>query len=213
MSAFLAGLVAGLGVAVPLGAIGVLLVQEGITHWWRPAAGGATGVALVDFGYAAGAVTTGSAITRALHGHERQVQLVGAAVLAVVVLRGLLGLGAGRGLPGRRGHRPATAEGMAAAPAGSPWQVLRRFVALTAVNPLTALYFVVLTAGLGRQLTRPAAAAAFVAGVFLASWAWQLLLAAVSSATGSRMPPWSRTVTALLGYALVTGYAVRLALG
>ena len=43
-----AGALAGLGVALPLGAIGVLIVQEGITGGWRPASAAGTGVALVD---------------------------------------------------------------------------------------------------------------------------------------------------------------------
>jgi arginine exporter protein ArgO len=161
-------------------------------------------VALVDLGYAAVAVTAGAAVTGLLTGHERQVQLVGAAVLLLVVVRGLLGLRRAGTTTDRAGAEP---------PAGSPWRVLRRFVALTAVNPLTALYFVVLTAGLGDRLGRPAAGIAFVAGVFAASWAWQLVLAAAGSLTGTRMPPWARTATSLAGYAVVTGYAVHLALG
>ena len=202
MSTFLAGALAGFGVAVPLGAIGVLLVQEGITNGWRPAAAGATGVALVDLAYAAVAVTAGSALTRLLEGRQRAVELVGAAVLMTVVLHGLLGL--------RRAGGSAAAPGV---PVESPSRVLRRFVALTAINPLTGLYFVILTAGLGRRLADPSSAGAFVAGVFLASWAWQLVLAGVSSATGSRLPGWARTVTSLVGYAVITGYAVRLAAG
>ena len=98
-------------------------------------------------------------------------------------------------------------------PSGSPWRVLRRFVGLTAVNPLTALYFVVLTAGLGDRLGTAAAGAAFAVGVFVSSWAWQLVLAAAGSLTGSRMPAWARTATSLVGYAVVAGYAVHLALG
>jgi threonine/homoserine/homoserine lactone efflux protein len=36
--ALLAGALAGLGVALPLGAIGVLLLHEGLANGWRPAA-------------------------------------------------------------------------------------------------------------------------------------------------------------------------------
>lgn len=217
MSAFLAGLVAGFGVAVPLGAIGVLLVQEGISNGWRPAAAGATGVALVDLGYAVLAVSAGAAVTAMLSGHQRQVQLAGAVVLLVVVARGLLALRRTAAAPaaavpaGAPGSAPA--EPVLVPPSGSPWRVLRRFVGLTAVNPLTALYFVVLTAGLGDRLGTAAAGAAFAVGVFVSSWAWQLVLAAAGSLTGSRMPAWARTATSLVGYAVVAGYAVHLALG
>jgi arginine exporter protein ArgO len=193
--ALLAGVIAGLGVAMPLGAIGVLLVQEGITRGWRPAAAGATGVALVDFGYAAAAVLAGALVSGALAGHERPVRRVGAVVLLLVAARGLLAL-----------RRPAADPGEV--PAG---HVLGRFVTLTLVNPTTAVYFVVLTAGLGDRVTGTGRGAAFVLGVFAASLTWQLLLAAAGSAAGTRLPAWARTATSVAGFVLVVGYAVRLA--
>jgi arginine exporter protein ArgO len=193
--ALVAGVIAGLGVAMPLGAIGVLLVQEGITNGWRPAAAGATGIALVDFGYAATAVLAGTLVSGALAGHERPVRLVGAAVLLLLTARGLLAL-----------RRPAADLGEA--PAG---RVLGRFVALTAINPMTAVYFVVLTAGLGDRVSGAGRGAAFVLGVFAASLTWQLVLAAAGALAGARLPSWARTATSVAGYVLVVGYAARLA--
>jgi arginine exporter protein ArgO len=193
--ALLAGVIAGLGVAMPLGAIGVLLVQEGIQRGWRPAAAGATGVALVDFGYAAVAVLAGTLVSGAMAGHERPVRLAGAAVLLLLAARGLLAL-----------RRPAA--DLAEVPAG---RVLGRFVALTAINPLTAVYFVVLTAGLGDRVSGAERGAAFVLGVFAASLTWQLVLAAAGALAGARLPSWARTATSVAGYVLVVGYAARLA--
>ena len=132
-----AGALAGLGVALPLGAIGVLIVQEGINGGWRPAAAAGTGVAIVDGGYAVLAVAAGAAVTGALAGRERAVQLVGAAVLLAVAAAGSGGLARG----GADGVRAA--GGGAARP--RPAAVRRA----DRVNPMTALYFVVLTAGLG----------------------------------------------------------------
>lgn len=192
-----AGALAGLGVALPLGAVGVLIVQEGIVGGWRPASAAATGVALVDGGYAVVAVVAGAAVTSALAGLERTVQLVGAVVLLAVAARGLLAL---RTPPERRAPVPQA-------------RVLRRFVALTAVNPMTAVYFVVLTAGLGDVVSDSASRAAFAAGVLIASLAWQLTLAGAASLAGTRLPPWLRVATSLAGHLLVVGYAVRLALG
>jgi arginine exporter protein ArgO len=91
--------------------------------------------------------------------------------------------------------------------------VLRRFVALTAVNPMTAVYFVVLTAGLGHIVAGRAASAAFAVGVLLASCAWQLTLAGASALAGARLPAGLRVATSVAGYLLVLGYAVRLAVG
>jgi threonine/homoserine/homoserine lactone efflux protein len=194
-----AGALAGLGVALPLGAVGVLIVQEGLTGGWRPASAAATGVALVDGAYAVAAVAAGAAVATALTGLERTVQLVGAAVLLAVAVRGLLALRT----------PPRTTPG---APAPGV-RVLRRFVALTAVNPMTAVYFVVLTTGLGDVVAGPASRAAFAVGVLLASLAWQLTLAGAASLAGARLPSWLRVATSVAGHLLVVGYAVRLALG
>ncbi|HVN11377.1 MAG TPA: LysE family transporter [Kineosporiaceae bacterium] len=192
-----AGALAGLGVALPLGAIGVLIIQEGITGGWRPAAAAGLGVGLVDGAYAAVAVAAGAAVTRALAGSERAVQLVGAIVLATVAARGIARL--------RRPQEPGVPV-----PRG---RVLRRFVALTAVNPMTAVYFVVLTAGLGRVVSGPTAGIAFAAGVLIASCVWQLTLAGAAALAGARLPRRLRLATGVAGYLLVAAYAVRLAVG
>jgi arginine exporter protein ArgO len=197
LTALGAGALAGLGVALPLGAIGVLIVQEGITGGWRPAAAAGTGVALVDGAYAAVAVAAGTAVTRELDGRERAVQLVGAAVLVAVAVRGLARL--------RQPPEPG--------PPVPHARVLRRFVALTAVNPTTAVYFVVLTAGLGHVISGASAGTAFAVGVLLASCAWQLTLAGAAALAGARLPRGLRLATSVAGYVLVAGYGVRLALG
>src|SRR5215217_4126030 len=57
----LSGLVAGWGVAIPLGAIGVLLVDLGMRAGLRRAASAAAGVAAADFLYAALAASAGAA--------------------------------------------------------------------------------------------------------------------------------------------------------
>jgi arginine exporter protein ArgO len=197
LTALGAGALAGLGIALPLGAIGVLIVQEGITRGWGAAAAAGTGVALVDGAYAAVAVAAGTAVTRALEERERAVQIVGAVVLVGVAVRGLarLRLPPDAGLPVPHGR------------------VLRRFVALTAVNPMTAVYFAVLTAGLGRIVSGAPAGTAFAVGVLLASCAWQLTLAGMATVAGTRLPPGLRVATSVAGYLLVLGYAARLAAG
>jgi arginine exporter protein ArgO len=204
VAALLAGLVAGYGIAMPLGAIGVLIVHEGLARGWPSAAAAASGTALVDLCYAGLALAAGSAVTRRLHGNERAIQLVGAAVLVAVVVRGLLAL--------RRTSPPVAAAAPGVGPQ-APWHTLRRFVALTALNPLTAVYFVVLTTGLGDTVHGGWAAMAFAIGVFASSWSWQLMLAAVGTLAGARLPDWARTATSLAGYLVVLGYAVHLAAG
>ncbi len=197
-TALLNGVIAGLGVALPLGAISVLLLHEAFSHGWRPAAAGATGVALVDLIYASAAVTAGTAITAALAGHEDAVHWLGAAILVAVAVNGMLAL-----------RRPAALTAPTDG-ARAPSAVLVRFVGLTAVNPLTAVYFAVLATGLA--LTGLRVGAAFALGVFLGSWMWQLALVGAGALAGERLPPRVRTGVSLVGYAIVLGYAVRLAL-
>jgi threonine/homoserine/homoserine lactone efflux protein len=200
-----AGLLAGLGVAVPLGAVGVLLLQEGLARGRRGAVLGATGIAVVDLGYAVVAVLAGGAVTTALAGRQDEVRLVSGLVLAGLALVGLSGTV--RGGRSRRGARAAPAPAPVPTRAvGSFW----RFVALTALNPLTAVYFTALAAGLGDRLATPATATAFVVGVFVGSLAWQLVLALVGSGIGSRLTPVARTWTSVAGYGLVLALGVGL---
>jgi threonine/homoserine/homoserine lactone efflux protein len=200
-----AGLLAGLGVAVPLGAVGVLLLQEGLARGRRGAVLGATGIAVVDLGYAVVAVLAGGAVTTALAGRQDEVRLVSGLVLAGLALVGLSGTV--RGGRSRRGARAAPAPAPVPTRAvGSVWRV----VALTALNPLTAVYFTALAAGLGDRLATPATATAFVVGVFVGSLAWQLVLALVGSGIGSRLTPVARTWTSVAGYGLVLALGVGL---
>ena len=85
----MAGAAAGLGVAMPVGAVGVLLIQEGMRDR-RGAVAAAAAVAVVDCAYAAVATALGPLVASALSGVEAWVRLVSAAVLAVIAVRGLL---------------------------------------------------------------------------------------------------------------------------
>jgi len=224
VGAGVAGIVAGLAVAVPLGAIGVLLLQEGLLHGRSIAVGGAVGVAAVDLSYAALAVTAGTGVAAALHGRETVVRWVAGAVLAAVALRGLSRLRRPtRSGPegGQDGVLPAAPDDGPAGPAGA---VVRggvegrrpavrsfwRFVGLTAVNPLTAVYFVSLAAGLGDRLGGWGGAALFVLGVGVGSLAWQLVLAVAGATAGRALGGWGRTWTAATGHLLVLALAIAL---
>ncbi|HET9655702.1 MAG TPA: hypothetical protein VFP72_10135, partial [Kineosporiaceae bacterium] len=119
-AALLAGLIAGYGLAMPMGAISVLLIHEALTRGWRIASAAASGTALVDLGYACLALAAGAAVTDRLQGWTRTVQLIGAAVLVAVVLHGLRGLrrtslplrpAPAGDSPGGNGTRPGHGDG------------------------------------------------------------------------------------------------------
>ncbi|MFE3324929.1 lysine transporter LysE [Streptomyces sp. NPDC059176] len=196
-----AGAAAGLGVAVPMGAMGVLLVQEGMRDR-RRAVAAATAVAVVDLVYAAVATALGPLVAAALSGIEAWVRLVAATVLTAIAARGLWA-----------SRRPA--ENAVTTGAEGSRGIARtfvRFTALTLVNPTTALYFAALTTAQGAALRGGAAGTVFVTGVFAASLAWQQLLVAASGFTGARIGGAARAWTFRLGYGLVAVYAVKVAL-
>jgi threonine/homoserine/homoserine lactone efflux protein len=197
-----AGLLAGWGVAIPLGAIGVMVVDLGMRAGFRPAAAAAAGVATADLLYAAVAAAAGAAAARVLAPHEHVLQLVSAAVLACVAVLGLAAL--------RR--RAATPEAAAYA-GGPPARVYARFVGLTSINPTTVAYFAALIAGLPAVSSASATAkAVFVLAAGAASLSWQLALAGAGAALHHRLPPSARIVTAIAGNAIVLALALRMAL-
>lgn len=204
---FGAGLLAGLAIALPLGAIGVLIVREGVERGLRAGVTAAVAVACVDFAYATVAVLLGERVSQVLTEYQRVIEVVGAGVLLGVVVRGVVGLGRSLRAPREGG---VTDVGEVPLPTS---HVFWRFVGLTAVNPMTAVYFVALTAGLSDELSGAGAGVAFAVGVFLGSLTWQLVLAASGSAAGARLSDRFRVVVSLLGYGIVAVYAVRLALG
>jgi arginine exporter protein ArgO len=197
------GVAAGLGIALPLGAIGVLIVREAVERGLRPAAVAALAVALVDFGYALLAVVLGQRLAEQLAGYERAIQVIGAIALAAVVVVGLRSLW-------RSARGPAQGAAEIALPTA---RVFGRFVALTAVNPMTAVYFVALTAGLSDRVSGAGDGLAFAVGVLVGSLSWQLVLAFGGALAGGRMSAGIRIGVSLVGYTIVAAYAVRLATG
>ncbi len=140
----------------------------------------------------------GPRVAHLLAGHETAVRAVSALLLGAIAVHGLLGL--------RR-----TAADAADTPAPrSAARAFVRFALLTLVNPTTALYFTALVAAHGADAR--AGATAFATGVFLASLAWQHLLAAAGAFAGARLGPTVRRSTYAAGYGLVAVLALRLAL-
>jgi arginine exporter protein ArgO len=188
---FVAGLLAGGALAVPLGAIGLLLVREGLTGGMRAGAAGATAVATVDGLYCAAALLLGAAWEPLVSSWGPVPGVMAGAVLIIMGGYGLAGLA-----------RPAAVrEGRERHP--SPGRVFALFLGLTAVNPATLVYFVALTAALPASVAVHRAPAVFVAGVVLASLAWQLALVAAGAFGGGRIGGRGRAVVSGCGFAVV----------
>jgi threonine/homoserine/homoserine lactone efflux protein len=198
MSSFLLGALAGLAVAMPVGPVGVLLLRSGLVDGVRVAVAAACGIATVDVLYAVVAVAVGAPVSRVVEAHAGLVRGVGAAVLVVIGAVGLVA--ATRPAAGER--RPDRAV--------PPGRTYGRFVALTAVNPLTAVTFTAIAVGLATQVGGPSSSLAFVAGAGLASLCWQLLLAIISGQLGLRLPLVARTWVSVAGSLAVMAAGVAL---
>ncbi len=229
MTPALAGAAAGLGVAMPMGAMSVLLLQEAMRER-RAAVAAAAGIAAVDLGYAALATALGPWVASHISPVEAWVRLASAAILLAIAAHGLAGarppdaVPASGALPARPPAPSPTPHpaapgasavpGSAAVPAAvaRPGRVFARYVGLTALNPTTALYFAALTTAQGAALRTGAAGGAFLLGVGAASLLWQQSLVVLGAFAGTRIPDRARVWTFRLGYGLVAAYAVKIAL-
>ena len=106
-AAFGAGIVAGLGAVLPLGAIGVMLLHEGASRGWRRAVPAAAGVGTADLLFAVLALAAGSVLSPLVSQWGRWPAAVGGVLLLVVAA-----------LMVRKAFRPAPAEADGAEPVG-----------------------------------------------------------------------------------------------
>lgn len=195
-TALLAGIAAGLAVAVPLGAIGVLLLREGIERGFRRGWPAAAGVAVADLVYCVLAIGLGAVAGPLVRSLQPWPALIGGLILIGIALRGLAG--ATRPAP------PPPARGVAA-------KAAFRFVAfggLTLVNPATFVYFAAITTAIDAIAASPVSAAAFALGVAFSSLAWQLLLVLVGSLLRSGARDRVRRVTVIVGNVMVAAFGI-----
>jgi threonine/homoserine/homoserine lactone efflux protein len=196
-AALLAGLVAGLAIAMQVGAVSLLLIEASVVAGPRVGVAAGMGVATADLGYAAIAAAAGGAAGAALSSHESEIKVLAAIVLAGIAVHGLARL---RTEP----PQPVAASGAS----GSHYL---RFLAITGANPLTIASFAAVAAAL--SLDGPGAAIAFAAGVGVASAAWHVALTLAAGHAGRWITPRIRRGLAIGGRLLVLAIAAHLALG
>jgi arginine exporter protein ArgO len=205
--ALVAGLLAGYGIAIPIGAVGAYLVTLSATAGPRVGAAAALGVATVDGLYAAVAVLGGTALSGRIAPYAGVAHRL--AALVVLVVAGWLVVGAIRRY---RRHATATAGRDTAL---TPVRAYAVLLGMTLLNPTTLVYFgAVVVGGQAGALGGPATGVVFVVAAFLASASWQLLLAAGGLLLGRLLTgPRGRLVTTLAAAGVVVALAIRLALG
>jgi arginine exporter protein ArgO len=204
-AAFVAGLLAGYGIALPVGAVATYLVALTARTSLRIGAAAALGVATADGLYALAAVIGGWTLVTVIKPVAGPLRVASGLVLLAVAV-----LGACRAV---RGYRASTAgSAKAVAPVG-PFRAYLSLLGITILNPTTIVYFAALVVG-NRSATSIASApnaSLFVIAAFIASASWQLLLAGGGAVLGRLLTGRrGRLITALTSSTIVVGLAVRL---
>lgn len=215
--ALAAGLVAGYGIAVPIGAVGTYLVTLAARHGVRRGVFGALGIASADAAYAATAVLGGAALASVVEPLSRPLQLVSVAVL--LALAAVVASQTVREYLGSRGSGRATADRATpdahAAAGGTVRADVRAyltFLGMTVLNPMTIVYFAALVlAGQGELFRSAGDRFAFVLAAAAASASWQLVLAAGGALLGRALTgARGRLVTGVVSSAVIGVLALRL---
>lgn len=185
--------------AVPFGAIAILIVETAIrrgrVHGWAAGAGAAT----ADLLYAALAAFAGVALSTALAPLAAATRLIGGAALVALGVWGMW-----------RSLRPPPVPD-ALVDTAPLLRTYLNFVGITLLNPMTIVYFTAFILGRGTATSStPAAGAAFVFGAGLASVSWQTLLAGLGGLARRRVTPRFRALAVLAGNMLVCALGLRL---
>lgn len=195
-TAFLAGVAAGYGIAVPVGAVAVLIAGLSARVSLRVGAAAGLGAATADGVYALIAVAGGAAVAGAVAPVAEPLRWVAAGVL--LALAAWTAGGAIR-------HRRQAPDDRA-----RPVSMLRAYLGvlgLTVLNPATVIYFAALVLGRGDA----GGGFSFVAGAFLASASWQLLIAGGGSLVGRLLTgERGRLITAMASSAVIAALAIHL---
>ena len=197
MTLFLKGLAFGFILAATVGPMWVLCFRRTIAHGALAGLVSGMGIALADGLYGAVAAFGLTAVSGFLVAHGFWIGLAGAAFLLWLGARTLIA-------------KPAALEnGAEDRPAGSHLAAFASTLGLTLANPPTILAFAAIFAGLGLASSADyAGAALIVAGVFLGSAAWWLILAAGAGWLRGRIGPgFARGINVVSGLTIL-GFAV-----
>jgi arginine exporter protein ArgO len=200
--ALVAGLLAGYGIAMPVGPVGTYLVALTARSSWRVGACAALGIASADGVYALVAAVAGSALAPLLAPIVVPLRWV-----SVVVLLALAVSGAVKAVRRYRAHR------LTGITQELPVGALKAYVGLlgmTLLSPMTVIYFAALVLGGSNSMTA-GERAVFVIAAFVASASWQLLLAGGGALLGRALTGHlGRLLTALGSSVVIVVLAVRL---
>jgi threonine/homoserine/homoserine lactone efflux protein len=200
--AFWEGMLAGYGIAVPVGAIAVLIIEVALRHGFGLGFTAGAAAASVDFLYAAIAVGAGLALASSLAPYATLLR-----ALSAFVLMGLGGYGLWRTWKQQRqgAGRQSTVD------SSSYLRTYGQFFGLTLLNPLTIVYFAALVLGRDPEVTLSSAdRLAFVLGAGLASLSWQTLLAGTGATARRYLSPRFQLYASIFGNLVVFALGSRI---
>lgn len=198
-AAFGDGVLAGYGIAIPVGAVAILIVNTAIACGFPTGFMAGAGAATADFAYALVAVVAGAVLAAWLEPIEALVRVASGLVLIGLGVFGLVGI-----------HRRAGNQGGQVSVC-SPLKMYARFIGITLINPLTVVYFTAFIIGRGSGGVGESSVShlAFVLGAGLASLSWQSLLAGMGGLAGRHLTPRFRVVATVIGNLMVVGLGLR----
>jgi len=201
-----AGLLAGYGIAMPVGGVATYLVALTARTSLRTGACAALGVATADGVYALVAAVGGTSLTRLVEPALAPLRWASVLVLLALAVRGAV-------VAVREYRGRAKAAGRTGTPVG-PARAYATLLGITLLNPATVIYFAALVLGSPATASlTPLEQAAFALAALAASASWQLLLAGGGALLGRALTGRrGRLFTALASSALITGLATHLLL-
>lgn len=201
-SSLLAGVLAGYGIAIPVGAISILIIETALRRGFAAGFAAGAGAATIDGLYALVAALAGSAVAGLVAPVAVELRALSAIVLAAIGIRGLAALRAARSARTALREMPPSLA-----------RTYLTFLALTVVNPMTVVYFAALILGLPAIGSGLAGKLAFIAGALLASGSWQTVLAVVGSLFHRRLSDRLRVAVSVAGNLIILGFALNIARG
>lgn len=187
------GLLAGYGIAIPLGGISILIVNLALERGFRLGFMAGVGTATVDMACATLAVFAGAAVAALISPYSFPLKLASGLALIAMGVYGLLLI-----------NRKKEAGKVQETDRTEAWSIYGRFIALTSLNPFTVAYFAALIIGKGATWSfTMEESLLFIAGVTIASVSWQTVLAAIGAIARTRLSPRIMSASIIVGNAIV----------
>lgn len=181
--------VLGLGIAMPVGPIGVLVIRRSLSEGRTVGIASGLGAASADGVYGLVATLGLGLISSLLVGVQFYTRLIGGVFLLYLAWTIYCA---------KPSQRSARGSG------SSIWGAYFSTLALTLSNPATILFFFGVVAGLGVR----GSAWAIVPGFFLGSASWWVTLSLVASAFGSRLDARALRIVNIISSLVILGFAL-----